>query len=100
MATASLPGRLTPARQRQEVYRQRPVAGRGNALNCVCGAASYPLRCTGREAAVVSGEAGGAPEVNLALADADQGARIFEEFPLAAAGLISAGVIRPLPIDL
>ena len=37
---------------------------------------------------------------NLALADADQAARIAAEFPLAAAGLITAGVIPPLPIDL
>jgi hypothetical protein len=29
-----------------------------------------------------------------------QAARIVEEFLLAAAGLVSAGVIRPLPIDL
>ncbi len=49
----------------------------------------------------LSGEAGGVPGVNLALADADQAARIAEEFLLlAAAGLISAGVIRPLPAGL
>ena len=73
-----------------------------NALFCrVCGAASCPLRCARREAAVVSGqEAAGVPGVNLALADADQAARIVAEFPLAAAGLITAGVIPPLPIDL
>ena len=40
------------------------------------------------------------PGVDLALADADQAARIVEEFLLAAAGLITAGVIRPLPIGL
>ena len=45
-------------------------------------------------------EAAGVPGVNLALADADQAARIVAEFPLAAAGLITAGVIPPLPIDL
>jgi hypothetical protein len=37
---------------------------------------------------------------NLALADADQASGIVAEFPLAAAGLITAGVIPPLPIDL
>jgi len=37
---------------------------------------------------------------NLALADADQAARIAAEFPLAAAGLITAGVIPPPPVDL
>ena len=40
------------------------------------------------------------PGVNLALADADQAARIVAEFPLAAAGLITAGVIPPLPTGL
>ena len=40
------------------------------------------------------------PGVNLALADADQASGIVTEFPLAVAGLISAGVIPPLPIDL
>jgi hypothetical protein len=37
---------------------------------------------------------------NLALPDADQAARIVAEFPLAAAGLITAGVIAPLPVGL
>jgi hypothetical protein len=37
---------------------------------------------------------------DLALADGDQAARIVAEFPSAAAGLTSAGVIPPLPIDL
>jgi hypothetical protein len=50
---------------------------------------------------VVSGqEAAGVPGVDLALADADRAARIVAEFPLAAAGLITDGVIRPLPIGL
>ena len=50
---------------------------------------------------MVSGqEAAGVPGVNLALADADQASGIVAEFPLAAAGLITAGVIPPLPIDL
>ena len=50
---------------------------------------------------MVSGqEAAGVPGVNLAFAYADQTARIVAEFPLAAAGLITAGVIPPLPIDL
>ena len=50
---------------------------------------------------MVSGqEAAGVPGVDLALADADLAARIVAEFPLAAAGLITAGVIPPLPIDL
>ena len=50
---------------------------------------------------MVSGqEAAGVPGVNLALADADQASRIVAEFPLAVAGLITAGVIPPLPIDL
>jgi hypothetical protein len=44
--------------------------------------------------------AAGVPGVNLALADGDQAARIVAEFPSAAAGLTSAGVIPPLPIDL
>jgi hypothetical protein len=37
---------------------------------------------------------------DLALADGDQASGIVAEFPLAAAGLTSAGVIPPLPIDL
>jgi hypothetical protein len=37
---------------------------------------------------------------DLAPADGDQAARIVAEFPLAAAGLISARVVPPLPIDL
>jgi len=36
----------------------------------------------------------------VARADPDQATRIGTEFLLAAAGLISAGVIRPLPIGL
>lgn len=40
------------------------------------------------------------PGVSLALADADQASGIVAEFPSAAAGLITAGVIPPLPIDL
>ena len=44
--------------------------------------------------------AAGVPGVNLALADGDQASGIVAEFPLAAAGLTSAGVISPLPIDL
>jgi len=48
----------------------------------------------------LSGEAGGVPGVDLALADAGQAARIVAGFLLAAAGLISAGVIRSLPIGL
>ena len=43
---------------------------------------------------------GARPPASLALADADQASRIVAEFPLAAAGLITAGVIPPLPIDL
>jgi hypothetical protein len=67
----------------------------------VCSAALCPLRCVRREAAVVSGqEAAGVPGVKLALADADQAARIVAGFPLAAAGLITAGVIPPLPTGL
>jgi hypothetical protein len=55
----------------------------------------------GIQAALVSGQvAAGVPGVNLALADGDQAARIVAEFPSAAAGLTSAGVIPPLPIDL
>ena len=50
---------------------------------------------------MVSGQEGaGVPGVNLALADADQASRIVAEFLLAAAGLITVGVIPPLPIDL
>jgi hypothetical protein len=46
---------------------------------------------------VVSGqEAAGVPGVDLALADAGQAGRIVAGFPLAAAGLITAGVIPPL----
>ena len=40
------------------------------------------------------------PGVHLAFADADQPSGIVAVFPLAAAGLIIAGVIPPLPIDL
>jgi hypothetical protein len=50
---------------------------------------------------VVSGrEAAGVPGVDLVLADADRGARVVAGFRLAAAGLITAGVILPLPTGL
>jgi len=50
---------------------------------------------------MVSGqEAAGVPGVHLAPADADQASGIVADFPLAAAGLITAGVIPPLPIGL
>ena len=50
---------------------------------------------------MVSGqEAAGVPGVNLALAAADHASGIVAEFPSAAVGLITAGVIPPLPIDL
>ena len=50
---------------------------------------------------MVSGqEAAGVPGVNLALAAADQASGIVAEFPSAAAGLITAGVIPPLPTGL
>lgn len=50
---------------------------------------------------MVSGqEAAGVPGVDLALADAGQAARIVAGFPLAAAGLITAGVIPPLHTGL
>lgn len=50
---------------------------------------------------MVSGQgAAGVPGVNLALAAADQASGIVAEFPLAAAGLITAGVIPPLPTGL
>jgi hypothetical protein len=49
---------------------------------------------------VVSGqEAAGVPGVNLAPA-ADHACGIVAEFPSAAAGLITAGVIPPRPVDL
>jgi hypothetical protein len=46
------------------------------------------------------GQAGGVPGVDLALADAGQAGRIVAGFLLAAAGLISAGGIWPLPTGL
>jgi hypothetical protein len=50
---------------------------------------------------MVSGqEAAGMPGVDLVLADAGQVGRIVAGFPLAAAGLFTAGVIPPLPIGL
>ena len=50
---------------------------------------------------MVSGqEAAGVPGVDLAVADAGQAGRIVAGFPLAAAGLITAGVIPPLLIGL
>jgi hypothetical protein len=50
---------------------------------------------------VVSGqEAAGVPGVNLALAAADYACGIVAEFPSAAAGLITAGVIPPRPVGL
>ena len=55
----------------------------------------------GIQAALVSGQvAAGVPGRDLALADGDHASGIVAEFPLAAAGLITAGVIPPLPIDL
>jgi hypothetical protein len=72
--------------------------GTENARSCrVCDAASCPLICARREAAVVSGqEAAGVPGVDLAVADAGRAGWIVTGFPLAAAGLITAGVIPPL----
>lgn len=50
---------------------------------------------------MVSGqEAAGVPGVDLAVADAGRADRIVTGFPLAAAGLITAGVIPPLLIGL
>ena len=56
--------------------------------------------CPQRSCRGVGQEAAGVPGVNLALADADRAGRIVAGFPLAAAGLITAGVIPPLPIGL
>ena len=49
---------------------------------------------------MVSGQEAAGVGVNLALAAADQASGIVAEFPSAAVGLIIAGVIPPLPIDL